>query len=209
MTEQRVIVTLAKEVEGDFIWSQLENLTLMYSAGPLAVKFAYFGEEASRTSRPLMSTRYASDPEDWRALLDHARERCVCGCYTHIDDALTAALKEAEESHVAAVVIFGDHFSGNLDEALERARQLHAAGTCIFVFEEAINKAAGDRALKALAKAGGGSYIAYNPNVEKLAGRLPRFFEAIGHYALGGPDALAALGDQSASLLLEQIGPAR
>lgn len=106
-------------------------------------------------------------------------------------------------------MIIGDRFSGNRDEALARARQLHATGTRVFLFQEGINKSAGDRALKALAEAGGGALITYNPSVEKLANRLPRFFEAIGHYALGGPDALEALGDQSASLLLEQIGPSR
>jgi hypothetical protein len=209
MTEPHVIVALATEAEDDFVWSQLENLISMYSAGPLSVKFAYFGEEGSRSSRPLMSTRWASDPEDLRALLDHARDACVCGCFTHIDDVLAEALKESEKQPIQAVVIIADRFSGNRDEALARARQLHAAGTRVFVFQEGINKAAGDKALKALAQAGGGPLITYNPNVERVAGRLPRFFEAIGHHALGGPDALEELGNQSASLLLEQIGPSR
>jgi hypothetical protein len=190
MTEPRVIVALAHEAEDDFIWRQLENLqTIMFSAGPLAAKFSYFAAEGSRARRPLMSTRWSRNPDDLRSLLYHARQDCVCGCYVHIDDVLAEALKETNEGPVQAVVIIGDCFSGDRDAALAHARQLRAAGTRVFVFQQAVNKSAGDNTLKALAEAGGGALITYNPSVEKLANRLPRFFEAIGHYALGGPDA--------------------
>jgi hypothetical protein len=148
---RNAMIAFVRPGADDFIWSKLEDIvqTNMYAAGPLSVKFAYFGAEGSRTSRPLMSTRWASDPEDMRALLDHARDHCVCGCYVHIEDVLAEALKEAKESPIQAVVIIGDRFSGNRDEALARARQLHAAGTRVFVFQEGIRKSAGDRALKA------------------------------------------------------------
>jgi hypothetical protein len=45
MPEARVILALAAEAEGDFIWSNLEDIiqTNMYSAGPLSVKLLWRG----------------------------------------------------------------------------------------------------------------------------------------------------------------------
>ena len=75
-------VALADEVEDDFIWKRLEDLQAnMFEAGPVAIKFAYFGREAAQAVRPLMSTRWVTDSDDLRALMDHARAACVCGCY--------------------------------------------------------------------------------------------------------------------------------
>jgi hypothetical protein len=205
-TKARVFVNLATEADDGFIWNKLEDmLQYMYFAGPLAVIFSYFGEEGARTSRPLMSTRWATDPDDMRALLDHARHNCVCGYYTHIDDVLAEALKESEEGPLQAVVIFGDRFSGDHEAALAQARQLYAGGARVFIFAETGKSAGGGAAAKAIAEAGGGVRITYNPNVERIADRLPRFFNAIGHYAIGGSDALKALTNQSATLLLEQM----
>jgi hypothetical protein len=150
-----------------------------------------------------VSTRWAEHPDDIRDLLDHARSNCVCGCFAYVDDFLADALKDREQGPMQAVVIIGDRFSGNHKAALEQARQLYAAGTRVFICAESGKSAGG--AAKAIAEAGGGTCIPYNPAVERIAGRLPQFFDAIGHYAIGGPGALEALSDQSATLLLEQI----
>jgi hypothetical protein len=156
-----------------------------------------------------MSTRWSQDSDDMRALLDHARSNRVCGCYVDIGSILGEALKETKEGPIQAIIIIGDRFSGNREEALAHAQQLRAAGTRVFVFQESIQKLAHNNTFKTLAEATNGAYISYNPSVERLADRLPRFFEAVSHYAIGGVDALEALADQSASLLLEQIDRSR
>jgi hypothetical protein len=56
-----------------------------------------------------------------------------------------------------------------------------------------------------LAEKTDGAYFEFNPAVERIAERLPRLLEAVTHCAIGGTDALEALANQSAGLLLEQI----
>ena len=130
MPEPRVIFALAAEAEDDFIWDRLGDIqSSMFAAGPVSIKFAYFGEEGARANRPFISTRWATDADDMHALMAHARTQCVCGCYVSIDDILGEALKETQQGSVQAVVIIGDHFHGNRDDAFAYARQLRAAGT--------------------------------------------------------------------------------
>jgi len=108
MTEARVILALAAEADDDFIWSRLGDIqSNMFAAGPVSIKFAYFGSEGSFERRPFMSTRWATHAGDMQALIDHARDRCVCGCYVNIGDVLVEALKETEQGSIQAVVIIG------------------------------------------------------------------------------------------------------
>lgn len=95
MTEEaRVILAVATEADDDFIWSRLGDIqTTMFSAGPLAIQLAFFGGEDSLQIRPFISTRWARDAADMQDLMDHARVRCVCGCYVNIDDILAEALR--------------------------------------------------------------------------------------------------------------------
>jgi hypothetical protein len=156
-----------------------------------------------------MSTRWATDPDDMRALLDHARSRCICGCYVNIDDILGQALRETQQGSVQAVVIIGDHFHGNRDDAFAYARQLRAAGTRLFLFQQSSQGSAHDNVFKTLAERTGGTFFEFNPAVERIAERLPRLLGAVTHYAIGGTDALEALANQPAGLLLEQIDRSR
>jgi len=181
----------------------------MFAAGPVSIKFAYFGEEGARERRPFMSTRWATDPDDMQALLDHARSRCVCGCYVDIDSILAEAVKETKQEPVRVVIVIADHFHGDRDEAQARARQLHAAGTRLFVFQQGNRISAHNDVLKILAETTGGAFFEFNPAVERIADRLLRLLDAVTHYAIGGTDALEALANQPASLLLEQINRSR
>ena len=206
MTEARVILALATEADDDFIWNRLGDIrTKMFAAGPVSIKFAYFGREGSLASRPLISTRWATDASDMQTLMDHARDRCVCGCYVNIGDILVEALKETEQRSIQAGVIIGDHFHGNRDDALVYAKQLRAVGTRLFLFQQRGPRSVHNDVLKALAETTHGAYFEINPAVERIAKRLPRLLEAVAHYAIGGTDALEALADKSAGLLLEQI----
>jgi hypothetical protein len=206
----RVILALAAEAEDDFIWSRLADIqTTMFATGPVAVRFAYFGEEGARERRPFMSTRWATDPDDMRALLDHARTECVCGCYVNIDDILGEALKETQQGPVQAVAVIGDHFHGNRDDAFAYARKLRAAGTRVFLFQQSSRKSAHDNVFETLATMTGGAFFEFNPAVERIAERLPRLLEAVTHYAIGGTRALEALANRPADLLLEQMNRSR
>jgi hypothetical protein len=205
MTEARVMLALAAEAD-DFTWDRLRGIqTDMFPAGAVSIKFAYFGSEGALQSRPFISTRWATDAGDMQALMDHARARCVCGCYVNIGDILVEALKETQQGPVQAVVIIGDHFHGNRDDAVVLAKQLKAAGTRLFLFRQGSRRSPHSDVFRTLAEKTDGAYFEFNPAVERIAERLPRLLEAVTHYAIGGRDALEALANESASLLLEQI----
>jgi hypothetical protein len=201
----RVILTLAAEADDKFIWDQLQMLQLeMFGAGPVQIKFAHFGAEGALRVRPYIATRWVTDAATLADIMDRGRAGCVCGCYIKINDILEHALQETQQGPVQAVVIIGDRFHGDLDSAIAAAKQLRAAGTRLFVFQQ------DDRSNKyrVLAEETGGAFFQFNPHVERVAKRLPGLLEGITRFAIGGVAALKALeaqGDEPAGLLLEQI----
>jgi hypothetical protein len=207
MSEGRLILALAAEADDDFIWSRLSEIqTTMFAAGPIAIKFGFFGRETAPRGRPFISTRWATDAADMQDLLDHARARCICGCYVNIDDILAEALKESEQAPVQAVVIIGDHFEAGHDDALVHAKQLHAVGTRLFLFRQGTRRSRhGADIFRTLAETTDGAHFEFNPAVERIAERLPHLLEAVTSYAIGGTGALRALANESAGMLLEQI----
>ena len=208
MAEARVIIALAAEADDDFIWSRLDALqTEMFMAGPVALKFAYYGAEGSLSSRPFVATRWAHDADDMASLLDHARAHCVCGCFVDAGDIFEAALKEAEL--VQAVIVVGDHFYGDEDAVMRQAERLRARGTRLIFFQQGRSDSA---VFRALAERTHGAYFQFNPAVERIAERLPGLFEAVTYFAIGGEQALEARApnNDSAAVLLEQMtAPAR
>jgi hypothetical protein len=200
---------VAAEHDDGLIWERLRGLgDELFMAGPIAVKVGYFGREVVPPVRPFVSTRWATDAGALRSLIDHARAHCVCGCFINTSDILAEAVRETKQGSLQAVVIIGDHFGGNQKEALAHAEQLRAAGTRLFLFRQSDAYRGGasfDGTFEALAKATNGVYYGFNPAVERVSERLPRFFEAVAHYAIGGPAALRGLLDETADLLLEQI----
>jgi hypothetical protein len=206
MTETRVMFAVAVEADDDLIWDRLSGIqTELFAAGPINIKIAYFGREVAPPNRPFISTRWAADADDLQALMDHARTRCVCGCYVNIDDILAEAVREARRGPVQAVVIIGDNFHGSREEVLAHAEQLRAAGTRLFLFRQSSQRAFPGDVFRTLAEMTNGAYYEFNPSIERVAERLPRLFETVIHCAIGGPAALKALFDESADLLLEQI----
>lgn len=198
----RVILGMALHGDDDFAWDQLKVLQgNMYAAGPVAIRFAYYGAEGALQSRPLMTSRWIGNADDMAEMLDRARAGCVCGCYVDIGDILAEALKEP----VKAVVIIGDAFHGSKDEALARARQLRDAGTRLFFLQQGRHHS--DEIFRELAALTGGAYFSFEPAVERIAERLPDTLEAITHFAIGGTPALEARAEDSeaAVLLLEQM----
>ena len=105
------------------------------------------------------------------------------------------------------MVIIGDHFHGELDDAVAIAKQLHAAGTRLFLFQQGCSGPA-ERAFRILAEVTGGAYFPLNPHIERVAERLPGMLKAITHFVIGGMAALKARDNESAVLLLEQMNAA-
>ena len=202
--EARVIVAVAAEADDEFIWSRLKMLPELFAAGPVSIRVGFFGAEGARPARPFIASRWTTDADDLADLLDKARTRCVCGCYVRIADILEQALQETRQRAVQAVVIVGDHFYGDLDVAITAAKQLAAAGTRLFLFQQGDSDLT-ERSFRLLAETTGGAYFPLNPHVERVAERLPGLLEAVTHFTLGGIAALEARGDEAASLLLEQM----
>ena len=204
----RIILALAAEADDTFMWDRLRTLqTEMFAAGPVAIKLAYFGREGALQTRPCITTRWVTDADDWADIVDRGRAGCECGCFIQTSDILAEALAETRQGPVQAVVVVGDSFHGDLDAAIATAKQLRAAGTRLFLFQQGRSGRTED-AFRALAEVTGGAYFQFNPHVERVAQRLPQMVEAVSHFALGGIGAMTALearGNEAAALLLEQM----
>ena len=186
------------------VWDQAKVLQadmFREAAGTgLEMTFAYYGPEGAggvRTCR--ITTRWISDAHDMATVM--GRAECVCGCYVHISRVLEQALKETQEGPVQAMVIIGDVFHDDLDEAAIFATKLRRAGTKLFMFQEGHSPIT-KHGFKVLAEVSGGAYFQFEPSTEQ---RLPEMLRAVSHFATGGREALKAKGGEAATLLLEQI----
>jgi hypothetical protein len=203
--DARVILALAAEADDDFIWNHLTVIQAeMFRAGPVSIKFAYYGAEDALQIRPFITTRWIVDADDMAEMIERGRADCVCGCFIDVGDILATALKEAQEGPVQAVIIIGDHFHGDLDAAIARAKQLRAAGTRLFLFQQGRSNET-EEAFRTLAEHTGGAYFKFQPTIERIAEKLPRLVEAVTHFAIGGMHALAQANNESANLLIEQM----
>jgi hypothetical protein len=204
----RVILALAAQADDEFIWNHLRVIQAeMFGAGPVSIKFAYYGAEGALQIRPFITTQWIVDPDDMAEVMERGRAHCVCGCFINVGDILAAALKESQEGPVQAVVIVGDHFHGDLDPTIARAKRLRAAGTRLFLFQQGHSKET-ERAFRTLAEQTGGAYFKFQPTIERIAEKLPRLLEAVTQFAIGGMHVLAQANNESASLLIEQMSDA-
>ena len=229
----RVILAVASMADDAYMWETLKGTqAAMFEAGPVSIKLAFYGLEKAGGHRPCITSRWVNDPDDMDGLIDKARAKCVCGCFVNIADIFTAALQEKEP--VKQIVILDPPLSNwGANEAMARADELHAKGIKVFIFRKAaethatwfrkaaethapwaesiFRKAAethatwADQPFVELAERTGGAYIKFNPSVERVAERLPHLLKAVAQYAIGGVEAVKALEDQSADLLLEQM----
>jgi hypothetical protein len=201
----RVILALAAEADDEFIWKHLKVIQAeMFGAGPVSIKFAYYGAENGRQIRPFITTRWIVDPDDMAEVMERGRAPCVCGCFIDVSDILAAALKESQEGPLQAVIIIGDHFRGDLNAAIARAKQLRTAGTRLFLFQQGCSNET-EEAFRTLAEHTSGAYFKFQPTIERIAETLPPLLEAVTHFAIGGMYALAEANNASANLLMEQM----
>jgi hypothetical protein len=203
----RIIFAVAAESDDAFIWQTTTTLQAnLFEAGPIAIKLGYFGRENAVTSprRPFVATSWCANADDMANLIERGRAGCVCGCYIQINDILKHALQEIQQGPVEAVVIIGNHAHDNLDDVIATAKQLRAAGTRLFFFQQARSNQT-EETFRALAEITGGAHISFNPHVERIAERLPGMLDAISHYVVGGMPALEARDDEAAMMLLNQM----
>jgi hypothetical protein len=206
--DARIILAVAAEADDSFIWERVRTIqTEMFAAGPVQIKFAYFGREGELQTRPYITTSWVTNADDMAGIMDRGRAGCVCGCYIQIGDILKQALQEPRQGSVQAVVIVGDHFHGGLDDAVATAKQLRAAGTRLVLFQQG-QSGPTERAFRILAEVTDGAYFQFNPHIERVAERLPEMLEAVTHFAIGGMPALQAQDNEWAVLLLEQMNAA-
>jgi hypothetical protein len=206
--DARVILTMAIEDDDRLVFERLRDIQAgMFAAGPVQLKFGYFGAEGALQSRPIITTNWITNADDMREIMDRGRARCVCGCYIDVADILEQAVREAQQAPVQAVVIVFDHFQAG-EHAAALAKQLRKLGTRLFLIQRSRpGHPVPEPAFKALAEGTGGAYLKFNPAVERVAERLPGMLEAVSHFALGGTRALEKLAqsDDEAALLLEQV----
>ena len=131
-----MLFAVAAEGDDEYIWSRLKMLPELFAAGPVAIRVGFFGAEGTRSSRPFMVSRWTTNPADLADLLQKARTRCICGCFVKVSSILEQALRETQQGPLRAVVIIGDSFYGDFEAAMATAKQLRAAGTRLFLFQQ-------------------------------------------------------------------------
>ena len=119
---KKVILAVAT-ANDESVWDQLKTLQQdMFDAGPIAIKFAYFGREGSEMTRPCITTRWVTDHDEMNRLIDEARGNCACGCFVNVTDIFDAALKEVEPPE--AVVVIGDFLHSSHGDTVARVEDL-------------------------------------------------------------------------------------
>jgi hypothetical protein len=208
MSDARVIVANACENRDGLIWTRLEAIVPeLFAAGPVAIKLCYYAAEDDHRIRPMMSTRWSTDPDDLAELIAHGRRNCFCGCYLNIANILAAAVEESKQGPIQAVVVIGDGFHDDRKTVAGYVEQLRARGASLFMFEQAIDRqeTSASIAYRNLAEQTGGAYLRFIESVERVSERLPDLLRSVAHYTVGGTAALESLDNEAATLLLEQL----
>jgi hypothetical protein len=122
---------------------------------------------------------------------------CIGGM-TQIERILDHAINETQRAKVAAVIFVGDAMEEKIDVLCDRASQLGALNTPVFVFHEGGEPLAGS-AFKQIATLSKGQYLPFD-----LASidRLKTLLGAIAVFATGNRAALAAYGSKKGGEVL-------
>ena len=131
-----MILALAAEANDEFVWDRVRMLKLRCLRRDLSRSSLLLRREGALQVRPYITTSWVADTDDMADIMDRGRASCVCGCFVQIGDILEQALRETRQGPVQAVVIIGDRFHGDPDDAVAIAKQLRAAGTRLFLFQQ-------------------------------------------------------------------------
>src|SRR5262245_14113150 len=87
--DARMILALAAEADDEFIWGQIRTLQPeMFAAGPVQIKFAYFGREGTLQTRPCITTNWVADADDMADIMDRGR---LAACAAAISKSATSS----------------------------------------------------------------------------------------------------------------------
>ena len=153
----------------------------------LSLRLAHFGGFG------LADHGWMTDPRAVAAQM--ASVRCITGC-TQIIPALAAFAAEAPESRAHALILIGDAFEENIEEAAQLGAALKAAGIKVFSFLEGKDWTA-ETAFRRLAEATGGKFAQFGADLP-----LADLCEGAALLAAGGEKAIARLGNKRVRQLL-------
>ena len=96
---------VAAESDDAFIWDRITTLQAeLFAAGPVEIKFGYFGREGALPSRPFIASSWITNADDLADLIERGRAGCVCGCYIQINDILKSLVVfDAGQMHLPEI----------------------------------------------------------------------------------------------------------
>ena len=162
--------------------------------GGLNIQLVYY-----RGLAECKSTPWIADPGRLGTLMSRIDCR---GGQTQIAKVLAHARRANDEAKVGALVFVGDAMEESLDKLCAGAGELGLRSVPAFMFQEGYDPIC-EQAFREIARLTRGAYCRFAPGA---AHELAELLRAAAAYAAGGRKALAALKQQSAVRLLEQLG---
>ncbi|MBC7281336.1 VWA domain-containing protein [Hoeflea sp.] len=176
---------------------QAEMFDAVGKTAQLSVQLVYF-----RGLGECRASRWVTDTTQLANLMT----RIACrGGQTQIGRVLRHVADEAKLRPVSALVYIGDAMEEDIDKLAVMAGELALRKVPCFMFHEGHDPAAA-RGFREIARVTGGAYVRFDQNA---AAELAALLRAVATYATGGRPALEKAGGAAATLLLEQLGPAR
>jgi len=172
---------------------QREMFLAVGAAGGLAVQLCYY-----RGFRDFHASGWLTDSAALARQM--AQVRCEGG-HTQIERLLHHALGEHRAAPVKALVFIGDALEESADTLCDLAGRCGIVGLPLFLFQEGRQQPV-EQCFRAMARLSGGAWARFDG---RSARTLAELLGAVARYAAGGRDALAALGGEGATLLLQQL----
>jgi hypothetical protein len=193
-SKPRLIFGLDATASRQPLWDRAAGLTykmLAEVAGKLDVQLAYYSGPSN-----FVATRWISSA----GALSNAMSNVHCSAgLTQIERLMRHIARENERSRIAAAIFIGDSCEEIGDHVIRAAKQID--GVPVFAFQEG-HDAGVEQLFRYIANTTKGAYSQFD---DSSAARLADLLKAVAVYAVGGRDALQALGSESAKLLLTQV----
>ncbi len=172
---------------------QAEMFQAVGQTGGLAVSLAYFRGHGEFAATPFLTSA-----------ADLARRMAGVTClggHTQVVRTLRHALATTKAERVNALILIGDAFEEDVDEACHLAGECGLRGLPLFCFLEGPNPVAGN-AFRQMAKLSGGAFAPFDAG---SATALADLLRAVAVYAAGGRRALARLTSPAARGIAGQL----
>ncbi len=172
---------------------QAEMFSAVKETGGLAVSLAYFRGHGEFAATPFLTSA---------AELARRMAGVTClGGHTQVIRTLRHALAQTKAERVNALILIGDAFEEEVDEACHLAGECGLRGLPLFCFLEGQNPVAAT-AFRQMAKLSGGAFAPFDA---ASATALRDLLRAVAVYAAGGRRALARLTSPAARGIAGQL----